>query len=261
MSTLPFSRTITEGTTYISPTDYTLAIDTTNGIATLVLPEISNVYKTFKNALGNPITIFGFRFIDIGNNASVNKIVFQTIGNDKINGVQQIEITNDGESGMILVSAGNNYILLNDNILNSINVNSLKTKLLFSVDYNFLNSLPAVSYHQELYTNVIPINSVILSGIYNLIEPFVSSSGHALFISAANFGNEPNNKFNHKLKSNDILGKYYTQLDTKVKINMNFTSCLGIYEFINSLGAPANNPQNWTNGRADVYILYATVNL
>jgi hypothetical protein len=38
------SRNITSGKTFISPTDYQLYIDTTSGIATIVLPKIQTIF-------------------------------------------------------------------------------------------------------------------------------------------------------------------------------------------------------------------------
>jgi hypothetical protein len=261
MSTLPYIRTITAGKTFISPTDYTLYIDTTSGIATVVLPKIETLYSSFKNVLGNPNAIFGFRFLDIGNNASVNKIVFEGMDDDKVNGGQIYEVTDDGASGLILVSGGNNYILVNDNLLNSISGNLLQTKLLFKVDYNDLNSFPAVQFHTVTYLNSVPTNSVIISGIYKINQQFISSSGNFVNISPF-FNNQPTNNFIGAIQTNiNFSGKYFAINNFKDKIDMQFTSCNGVYDFRNSLGVPTNNPQNWTSGEAEVYILYTSINL
>lgn len=111
------SRNITSGKTFISPTDYQLYIDTTSGIATVVLPKIQTVFNTYTNNLGSPNSIFGFRFKDIGNNASVNKIVFEGMDNDVVNGVQKFDVTTSGASGILMISGINNgnYIFIKPN--------------------------------------------------------------------------------------------------------------------------------------------------
>jgi hypothetical protein len=256
MSTLPYIRTITAGKTFISPTDYTLYIDTTSGIATVVLPKIETLYSSFKNVLGNPNAILGFRFLDIGNNASVNKIVFEGMDGDKVNGGQIYEVTDDGASGLILVSGGNNYILVNDNLLNSISGNLLQTKLLFKVDYNDLNSFPAVHSHTETYLNVIPPNSVINSGLIKIIQPFQSSSSSKLdiFVKTSNLLNIFPNIFSF---INDTIGIY----NFPISYHKIQTNCIGEYKFYDSFYNSINNPQDWISGEMEIYIFYKTFNI
>lgn len=254
---IPYIRTITAGKTFISPTDYTLYIDTTGGIATVVLPKIETLYSSFKNVLGNPNAIFGFRFLDIGNNASVNKIVFEGMDDDKVNGGQIYEVTDDGASGLILVSGGNNYHLINDKEDSGSVVN---TKLLFKVDYNDLNSFPAVQTHTETYLNVIPPNSVIDSGLIKIIQPFQSLSSSKLDIFTKYINN---NSLLIKAINNNIyntIGIYDVHKGFGINI-LNQNNCIGEYQFFDLSNNPINNPQDWINGELEIYIFYKTFNI
>jgi hypothetical protein len=108
------SRNITSGKTFLSPTDYQLYIDSTGGEVTVVLPKIQTIFNYFNNNSGNSGFIFGFRFKDIGNNAAVNKIVFEGMDNDVVNGVQKFDVTTNGASGILIISGINNYTFVSD---------------------------------------------------------------------------------------------------------------------------------------------------
>lgn len=114
MSLLPFSRNVAAGTTFLSPTDYQVYIDTTNGIATVVLPKISTVFSSFTSSFGNSNSIFGYRFKDVGGVAATNKIIFEGMDDDKINGVRKYEVETNGASGILIISGINNYTFVPD---------------------------------------------------------------------------------------------------------------------------------------------------
>ena len=79
-------RTITAGTTFLSPTDFYLQIDTSAGAVTIVPP---NADAIFSNGNTNVYSYIGIRFVDISNNASVNNITI-TGNNDLINNLASL---------------------------------------------------------------------------------------------------------------------------------------------------------------------------
>ena len=90
-------RTITAGTTFLSPTDFYLQIDTSAGAVTIVPP---NADAIFTSGNTNVYSYIGIRFVDISNNASVNNITITGNG-DTINGQSSIVLNTNGIGGLL----------------------------------------------------------------------------------------------------------------------------------------------------------------
>jgi hypothetical protein len=90
-------RSVGAGTTFLSPTDFIVEVDTSAGAVTLILPKIATI-------LGSYVTIqqyIGIRFVDVSNNASVNNITIAGFETDKINGENLIKLDTNGAGGML----------------------------------------------------------------------------------------------------------------------------------------------------------------
>jgi len=90
-------RQISAGKNFIAPTDFILEVNTSLGSVEMVLPKIATILDSYT-------TIFqymGIRFVDISNNASVNNITLTGFENDKINGVTNIVLNENGVGGFL----------------------------------------------------------------------------------------------------------------------------------------------------------------
>jgi hypothetical protein len=102
----PYSRQVVAGTTFLSPTDFYIEVDTLLGEATVVLPSISTIMEIVAK-LG--ITFAGIRIVDISDNASVNNIVILTGGNDLVNNTSSITLNTNGVGGIFTTISGTEW--------------------------------------------------------------------------------------------------------------------------------------------------------
>jgi hypothetical protein len=90
-------RIVGAGKNFLSPTDFIIQVDTSQGAVEIVMPKIATI-------LGSYTTIYqymGIRFVDISNNASVNNITLTGFETDTINGVTNIVLNTNGVGGML----------------------------------------------------------------------------------------------------------------------------------------------------------------
>jgi hypothetical protein len=106
MSNNPYARQVSAGTTFLSPTDFYVEVDTSIGEATIVLPNITTIMEIVAK-LG--ITFAGIRFVDVSNNASINNIIIASGGTNTINDVTSITLNTDGVGGLFTTISGNQW--------------------------------------------------------------------------------------------------------------------------------------------------------
>jgi hypothetical protein len=106
MQTNPFSRTVGAGTTFLSPADLFLNIDTSEGEVTVVLPKISTVYEYLLKQ-GSFYSFVGIRFVDISNNAETNNITILPHEDDNLNGASSVVLNTNGVGGVIVLLGDN----------------------------------------------------------------------------------------------------------------------------------------------------------
>ena len=90
-------RVVGEGKNFLSPSDFLIQVDTSQGAVEIVMPKIATI-------LGSYPTIYqymGIRFIDISNNASVNNITLTGFETDTINDVTNIVLNTNGVGGIL----------------------------------------------------------------------------------------------------------------------------------------------------------------
>jgi hypothetical protein len=97
MSNANSFRLVGAGTTFLSPTDFIVQVDTSAGAVTLILPKIDTILSTYATIQ----QFIGVRFVDISNNASVNNITIAGFETNTINGDRSIVLNTDGVGGMI----------------------------------------------------------------------------------------------------------------------------------------------------------------
>jgi hypothetical protein len=100
------ARKIGAGTTFLSPTDFYVEVDTSAGAVTIVLPSILTIMETVAK-LG--ITFAGIRFLDISNNASVNNITIIGGSNNKVNDLTSIILNTNGVGGIFNILNNNEW--------------------------------------------------------------------------------------------------------------------------------------------------------
>lgn len=104
-------RYIGAGTNFLSPTDFILEVDTSNGDVEIVLPKIETIL--------NNATIYqyiGIRFVDISNNASVNNITLTGFENNNINGLDSVVLNTNGIGGTLTLIGDNEWIFTENKI-------------------------------------------------------------------------------------------------------------------------------------------------
>jgi hypothetical protein len=90
-------RYVGAGTTFLSPTDFIVQVDTSAGAVTIVLPKISTIINTFTTIY----QYIGVRLVDISNNASVNNITILGFETDVVNGGASVVLDTNGAGGLI----------------------------------------------------------------------------------------------------------------------------------------------------------------
>jgi hypothetical protein len=118
-----YKRVFGAGTSYLSATDLFVEIDVTLGVATIVLPKISELFALF--ATNNFYNFNGIRFTDLVNNAAVNNIILKGKDGDLINGLSQIVLNTNGVGGLLTPISETGW---------SLNINSLSGGSPSSVD-------------------------------------------------------------------------------------------------------------------------------
>jgi hypothetical protein len=97
-----FSRTISAGTTFLSPADLFVRVDTSEGAVTVVLPNLSTVFDYVAKS-GNFLQSIGIRITDVSNNASINNITVKPADGDVLNNTNQVVLSTNGVGGIIQV--------------------------------------------------------------------------------------------------------------------------------------------------------------
>ena len=90
-------RLVSAGKNFLSPTDFIIQVDTSQGAVELIMPKISTILASYTTIY----QYMGIRFIDISNNASVNNITLTGFETDTINGVTNVVLNTNGAGGMI----------------------------------------------------------------------------------------------------------------------------------------------------------------
>ena len=88
------------GRTFLSTNDLFIQANTNDsGQVEIVLPNTKSIFGNTNT--NTPYNYIGVRFVDIGNNASVNNIVVYAFDDDLINGQQTLTINTNGGGGLI----------------------------------------------------------------------------------------------------------------------------------------------------------------
>jgi hypothetical protein len=90
-------RLISAGKNFLSPTDFIIQVDTSQGAVEIVMPKIATILASYTTIY----QYIGIRFIDISNNASVNNITITGFETDTINGATNIVLNTDGIGGSL----------------------------------------------------------------------------------------------------------------------------------------------------------------
>ena len=98
-------RVVGAGTTFLSPTDFIVQVDTSQGAVTLVLPKISTIINTFTTLY----QYMGIRFVDASNNASVNNITILGFESNLVNGVSSVVLNTNGVGGLFSIIGDNSW--------------------------------------------------------------------------------------------------------------------------------------------------------
>jgi hypothetical protein len=156
-----YTRTVGAGKTFLSPSDLFIKCDTSgSGAVIIVPPKISTIMEYLERTGG--IFYSGFRFYDIGNNASVNNIIIECMDDDLVDGVTSITLNQNGIGGVMNFVNINNWLL----ILNNGNQVSRKFTsgqisvgggLPVTVVHNLNNSAPIAQVKQVLDGSVMSL--------------------------------------------------------------------------------------------------------
>jgi len=98
-------RIVGAGTTFLSPTDFFIQVDTSAGAVTLVLPKISTILDSYTSIF----QYIGIRVVDISNNASVNNITIQGFEDNIVNASSSIVLNTNGVGGIITLIGDNQW--------------------------------------------------------------------------------------------------------------------------------------------------------
>jgi hypothetical protein len=100
-------RKVGAGTTFLSPTDFLVQVDTTAGSVTLILPKIATILDSYTTIY----QYMGIRIVDASNNASVNNITIAGFETNQINGEGNFVISNNGGGGILTLIGENQWAL------------------------------------------------------------------------------------------------------------------------------------------------------
>jgi hypothetical protein len=98
-------RIVGAGTTYLSPTDFLIQVDTSAGAVTIILPKIATIFASYT-------TIFqymGIRVVDVSDNASVNNITIQAFETNVVNNSQSVILNTNGAGGIFTLIGNNEW--------------------------------------------------------------------------------------------------------------------------------------------------------
>jgi len=90
-------RLVGTGKNFLSPTDFIIQVDTSQGAVEIVMPKIATILASYTTIY----QYMGIRFIDISNNASKNNITLTGFETDTINDVTNIVLNTNGVGGIL----------------------------------------------------------------------------------------------------------------------------------------------------------------
>ena len=93
-------RVVGAGTTFLSPSDFYIQVNTSGGAVQIVLPKTQTIFSDLNNS-NTAYNYIGIRFVDISNNASVNNITITGFETDVINGQTNVVLTKNGIGGIL----------------------------------------------------------------------------------------------------------------------------------------------------------------
>jgi hypothetical protein len=135
-------RQVGAGTTFLSPTDFIVQVDTSAGAVKLILPKTSTILDSYT-------TIFqymGIRFVDVSNNASINNITIEGFETNKINGETSFVLNTNGAGGIFTLIGADSW---------SYNANS-------NSGGGGGGSAPVEVVYADLYSSI--VNSTLVAG-------------------------------------------------------------------------------------------------
>jgi hypothetical protein len=129
-----YTRKIGEGTNFLSPTDFIVEVDTSQGEVIMYLPLISTVLASESPNLQQ---FMGVRFVDVSNNASVNNIIIRGLGDDTVNG-GEVVLKTDGVGGLINLISNSKWSFQQNTTESSGGITEYR-----------MNQLPSLSYTSQ----------------------------------------------------------------------------------------------------------------
>ena len=98
-------RSVSAGTTFLSPTDFIVQVDTSAGAVTLILPKTSLILDSFTTIY----QYMGIRIVDASNNASVNNITIAGFETNTINTSNSVVLNTNGAGGVFSILGDNQW--------------------------------------------------------------------------------------------------------------------------------------------------------
>jgi hypothetical protein len=127
------TRDIGSGVSLVTFGDYELKIDTTSGIAQIILPSVKE-WLNVKINVGNIFDLQSLRFSDVGGNSATNNITFIASVGDNIGGSSSLVINKNGSSGILIPSPdGISWIYLSSSVASAPVVSTTYSALLTSI--------------------------------------------------------------------------------------------------------------------------------
>jgi hypothetical protein len=129
-----YTRKIGEGINFLSPTDFIVEVDTSQGEVIMYLPLISTVLSSESPNLQQ---FMGIRFVDVSNNASVNNIIIRGLDNDIVNN-GEVVLKTDGVGGLINLISNSKWSFQQNTTESSGGITEYR-----------MNQLPSLSYTSQ----------------------------------------------------------------------------------------------------------------
>lgn len=149
MFILPYSRTVSESSVQVLPTDNVINVDLRSNMVTLYLPSIQEFVASASKISGSSIVTLSFN--DIYENASKNPVKIVAREGETINGQQSVTFNTNGASGTFFVTSGNKWSIFEvsaDAVSNNIFVSKVEvtaSEYLASSVENKITFVPSLS--------------------------------------------------------------------------------------------------------------------
>jgi len=109
-------RLVGTGKNFLSPTDFIIQVDTSQGAVEIVMPKIATILASYTTIY----QYMGIRFVDISNNASTNNITLTGFETDTINGATNIVLNTNGVGGILTLIGENDWSYSENKTIQSI---------------------------------------------------------------------------------------------------------------------------------------------